>query len=413
MTNEETRFTEPDYGRNTIANIPGTLAALFAIPFSGLPPLSQELWQPLQTGEIRRIVLILVDAFGENLLRLLEVELAGLLGRATVRGDITSIFPSTTVAALSSLWTGAAPAQHGLVGLQMFLAEYATMGQMLSLTTTATWQPNALVEAGLDPTTFLQAPGIGEQFAKAGIPVFAVKNYRLVGTGLSRMHSRGVRKSYGIVGSADMMWQLRTLLEDAPDDRFLTMAYWPAVDTLSHRYGYDHEAVFSEVRAFFTQLQTELIAKLSPRAREGTVLLLTADHGQIGTPLEHHIYLEDHPRLNEHLLMPPGGEPRALYFYARQGRQPEVLAYLRENLGHAVHAMSSAEALAQGLFGPQPHAAVTASRLGDVIAVPKDDYSFLSRNEPPVFRDMLGRHGGLTAAEMRVPWLAFRLDQGG
>jgi predicted AlkP superfamily pyrophosphatase or phosphodiesterase len=49
--------------------------------------------------------------------------------RTAVSHQLTSIFPSTTVAALSSFWTGAAPAQHGMMGLNIFFPQMAAAGR--------------------------------------------------------------------------------------------------------------------------------------------------------------------------------------------------------------------------------------------------------------------------------------------
>jgi hypothetical protein len=141
-------------------------------------------------------------------------------------------------------------------------------------------------------------------------------------------------------------------------------------------------------------------------------LLLFADHGQALTPVSKALYLEDHPRLQEMLLMKPAGEARAPYFYARHGQVPAVVEYLHSELGHALLAWPSAEVLSQGLFGPPPLAPRTHDRIGDVVAVMRDGYAFLNTRAADEQKALRwnGRHGGLTRAEMLVPWLAFRLD---
>jgi hypothetical protein len=70
----------------------------------------------------------------------------------------------------------------------------------------------------------------------------------------------------------------------------------------------------------------------------------------------------------------------------------------------------SEDALKQGLLGPPPHAQETASRVGDIVATMLEGYLLLTNKEQERASRMQGRHGGLTAEEMEVPWLAFRLD---
>lgn len=407
-----TEFVRPDYLAGTIANVPATVAALLDLPFAGLPPIADALWQPLQGG-VERVVLLTLDALGWNLIERTRPWLEPFLSRAAVRGQLTSIFPSTTVAALSSLWTGVGPAQHGLVGLTLFLPQFATGGQMISFAPVLGRFDDALVTAGLDPETFLAAPGMATQLAAGGVATYSFKGREIVNSVLSRMHGRGAEANLGAISFSDMLTQMRDLLEARPRERLFISGYWPTIDTLSHYRGWTGTAVAGELRALVYQIQTELLDQLSAQARRGTVFLLLADHGQIATPPEQKIYIEDHPALANMLLMRPLGEPRVVYLFAKHGRCAEVVAYINTHLGEQMIAWPAADALAAGLLGPAPHAEQAAERIGDVIVALKAGHVLLNtrdqeRRNP--YSSMIARHGGMTRDEMLVPWLGFRLD---
>ncbi len=404
-------FTPPDYAGGSIANVPATLAGLFGVPFAGLPPLRRHLWDPLGT-DVRRVVVILLDALGANLLAAHESLARPWRQQARVQGELTSVFPSTTVAALSSLWTGRAPAQHGLVGLHMLFPEYGAIGQLLDLSPTFGRYPDALVRAGLEPETFLVGPGLAEQLAAGGVVTHDYKGAYIVDSALSRMHGRGAVGQHGVHTFAEMMVRLREHLEGSREQTLLLVAYWPSLDTLSHAYTPFHVAVTAELESLFGQIADLLWEPLSPEARAGTALILMADHGQTATPHEAWIDLADHPHLRDLLLMRPAGEPRAAYLYCRQGQQADVLAYLQENLGAAAIALPAAAALEAGLFGPPPHAPAVPGRLGDVVAIMRANYSLIFPADRAFESRFVSRHGGMTGPEMNVPWLAFRLDDG-
>lgn len=402
-------FLRPDYDGGSIANVPGTVAALLDVPFAGLPPLHDELWRPL--AGVKRVVVLLVDAWGWNLLAQEQESLVGLLGSTAISGSITSVFPSTTVAALSSVWTGTAPAQHGLVGLRLFMPDYAVITQMLHFTPTFGKYPDALIEAGLEPETFLAVPGFAEQLTAVGVPSYAFKGRGIVDSALSKMHDRGITADYGVSSLADMFVRVRQLLEAKAGEKLFINAYWPIIDTLSHIYGWNKEPVAAELRAVIMLLKAELLDRLSLAARRDTAVFLMADHGQAITPKEQRIYLDEHPRLQEMLLMRPAGEPRTVYLYAKHGRQADVLRYINEGLCQAMVAFPAEAALAAGLLGPLPHAAQTAERVGDVIVTMRQGYVLLTPPEREKADKMQGRHGGMTRDEMQVPWLGFRLDE--
>lgn len=403
-----TGLLQPDYFDGTIGNVPATIASVLGVPFNGLNPLSNPLWQPLAGA--KRVVLLIVDAMGWNLIQKEWDNLTGVLERTAVSGQITSIFPSTTVAALSSLWTGLAPAQHGLVGLRLFMPEYATTTQMLKFTPTFGNYPDALIQAGLEPETFLHGSGFAEQLAQSKIPTYSFKGREIVDSALSKMHGRGVAADTGILSFTDLMVQMRMLLEEKQGEPLYACGYWPIIDSMSHIYGWDHEAVAAELQVIFRGIQTEFFQNMSAAAKKDTAFFIVADHGQVHTPRSQEIYLEDHPALKEMLFMRPAGEPRTPYLYAKQGCQQNIVNYINEELHHAMIAVTSEKALQAGLLGPYPHTSTITERTGDVLATMRDGYLLLTEKERESGKILRGRHGGMTTAEMKVPWFGFKLD---
>jgi hypothetical protein len=72
-------------------------------------------------------------------------------------------------------------------------------------------------------------------------------------------------------------------------------------------------------------------------------------------------------------------------------------------------AYTAEEALDAQLFGPPAYAPEAAQRLGDVVVIMRGGHVLLSDDEPDYLKRMVGRHGGLSADEMHVPWLVFEL----
>ncbi len=172
-------FVVPDYQGGTIANVPATVANLLGVTFSGLPALTTpDLIN--QSGRINKVVVLLVDSLGWDIFERSREHLSGFIELATVDIKITSVFPSTTVAALSSLWTGYAPAQHGVVGLRLFLPDEAVLASVLRFSPTFASLPDSLTKAGVEPENFLQVPGFAEQLVAGGIVTYSLKGQALL-----------------------------------------------------------------------------------------------------------------------------------------------------------------------------------------------------------------------------------------
>lgn len=401
-------FVLPRYDGRSIANIPATVANLLDVPFSGAPPLEETLWQPLR-GDVKRVIVILLDAFGWNILQR-EHDTLPLIDQAQVVETITSVFPSTTVNALSCVWTGTTPAQHGLVGLRLFFPEHAVLGQMISFKPVFHNAPDALVKAGTEPEQFLATMGVGTKLTATDVAVHAFKGKEIANSALSKMHGRGITGNHGAVSMADMLWQTCQLVESNLEQKLYAYLYWPTVDTLSHVYGPFGGAVSAEAHTLLHQIKTHLLDTLSPAAREGTVVCITSDHGHTVVPVAQNVYASDHPQLQQMLLMRNAGEPRVPYFYVKQGRVRDVVNYVNDNLADVAVAMTSDEALERGLFGSPPYAPQARDRLGDVVMIMRHGALWLNPKEVEKAHKLIGRHGSLSADEMEAIWLGFRLD---
>ncbi len=398
-------FIQPNYENGSIANVPATIAQWLDIPFAGLPPLANELYQSV-AGDVQHVIVFVVDALGWNILNEIGTTLAAW-NSAEIRAPITSVFPSTTVNALSSIHTGTPPAQHGLVGLQLFFPDFATMGQMIDLAPVFRSYPNALQLAGLDTDNFLATESVGAKFAAQGVQTHLFKNRLIVDTGLSKILGSANATEHGAVSVADMFVQVRALLAKKRSQKLYINCYWDTIDTLSHFYGPLSASVFAEVRTLFFQLQTLLLDQLPHDGK--TIVAVLSDHGQSFRPKSQHIYLRDHPKLHDMLLMRPAGDPTSAYLYAKQGQVENIIDYTNTTLGDKVIALKSADALEMGLLGAPPYACQTLERLGDVIVLTKNGALFGGICEERKLNWFKGAHGSLTSAEMHASWLVWKV----
>jgi hypothetical protein len=406
----------PRYDGYSIANLPPTFAAILGVqlPAPALAPLPADLWHNL-ARDVRRVVFVLIDALGyRRLLRAVQADASSLWKPLIERGrffPLTSVFPSTTVAALSSLWTGLAPAQHGYLGTRLFLREYGVLAEMISLRPAVKGRAGELLDMGLEPDKFLPAPNLAEVLKPAGIAVYDVLPYGLIRSGLTRILHRGVDKVVPIVTASDMWVTLRRILDagQTGNQRIYVYAYHGFSDSISHLYGPTDEPLDAELRAFVYSMQTEFLGRLSPQAKKNTLLVIGADHGQMFTPKYSAIELHKQPVWHD-LVMMPTSEARIAYAHIRAGRIQAFRDGLARDVPGKFITVETREALEAGLWGPEPIHAETRSRLGDVLMLATGDgYLADPTGQMPEF---LGMHGGLTAEEMLVPSLWLRLDEG-
>lgn len=395
----------PDWDRSLV-NLPATILELFGRE-SPHPPLPERLLPDLDLAGAGKVILLVIDALGwEQFLPLMGDKRLIFARLANERGPcpITSVFPATTTAALATLATGLAPAEHGLIGFRLFLREFGLVANMLSLSPEGFKRPDVLLELGLEPRRFFPAKTIYERLAPE-VKSFVLLKLAFRRSGLSRLLYRGAQV-VPIIGSSDLCVQLRKLLEQNREGPLFVSAYWDAIDGIGHIYGPSQEELAAELRQLAFSLEHEFFEKLSPEAARDTLMLITADHGLVEVRKEEMFSITRHPRLRRSLLLPPTGGFRASYLHLRQGELGPIKHYLKRYSDRLI-ALESDEALAAGLFGP-------ACKIRDEWRPRIGDLILLARGRGFIFYpydefQLKGYHDGLTPAEMLVPLLALRL----
>ncbi|MBN2499916.1 MAG: alkaline phosphatase family protein [Anaerolineales bacterium] len=399
----------PHYDGLSILNVPSGVSQLLGAPPLGAPPLDSRVTAPLGDG-VRRVILILMDALALHRLQSwLESERLAAwknLLQDGVLAPITSITPSTTCAAITTYWSGRSAAEHGITGYEMWMKEYGVIANMiLHAPMYLHSEAGALKTAGFDAENYLAFPTMGTHLAAHGVSTYAFQHYSIMNSGLSEMFFRDVNKR-SFSTAADLWISMRQLLEKSPEEKMYCWAYWSNVDSLSHRHGPDDPRPQAEFENFTQAFQDYFLNALSAAAREDTVVILTADHGQLTTRLDPHYELNTHPDLDRRLHLKPTGENRLFYLHVRPGQTEAVREYIEKHWMGQFQVVDAAYALDVGLFGPgQPHPGMQ-DRLGDLIVVPHGD-SYLWWADKP--NPLVGRHGGLHPEEMLVPFLAGRL----
>ena len=403
-------FIVPHYNGLSILNIPSSIGALLDVNGFTNPGLKPELFSSI-TGNPKNIILILMDALAFSRLQEWLGEEPDLIWNSLLEqgllAPLTSITPSTTCAAITSFWTAASAAQHGILGYEMWLKEYGVAANMIEhKPITYRGGVGNLSLAGFDPETFLPVDSITDLYLNAGVEIHAFQHYAIINSGLSRMFMDGARRHP--IGTAPDMWiSIRELLESRQKNRKYIWAYWDHLDSISHFHGPDSERAKSEFLLFSAAFEENFLKRLDPSIRSETLVILTADHGQTTTDNNNQDYnLKNHPKFTDMLHLLPTGENRLAYLYIKPGKTDSVKEYIQSTWRDQFSLIDPIEAVSAGLFGPgQAHPGIY-DRLGDLIVAAKGNaYWWWAAKENP----LIGRHGGLSPEEMLVPFLAASL----
>ncbi|WP_174874220.1 alkaline phosphatase family protein [Vogesella oryzae] len=377
-------LTPPDY-QHSLANLAARLHGT-----TGSPALQHPLLDGLEQAET--IVLLLIDGMGEAQLAALAPD--GWLARQP-RDTLRSVFPSTTTAAITTLLTGAAPSQHGLLSWHIWAPEAGCIATPLPLR--EHWRGNgeALADEALAAALYRQPSAL---IAGARKPYVLQPAY-IADSHYSRHHG-GAAEALPWHGYDALFSQLAALAQ-RPGRKFV-YAYIPDLDSLMHHKGTRH-ARAQQLLQRLDKHCAALAGQLPASAR----LLITADHGQLDIPPEKLLFINDYPELAAMLARPLSGEPRVAFCQVRPECHTAFPAAVAATLGHALWILKAEDVLAADWFGPGPYHPQLAARLGDFVLLMKDDWGLLQMVDDKERPKLIGNHGGMSAAEMLVPLIVY------
>jgi hypothetical protein len=349
------------------------------VPALLAPPGSRPTWVPGPARRAAQVVLLVLDGLGWQQLQDRR-ELAPVMSRMA-GGPITSVVPTTTATALTSISLGVSPAAHGVVGYRVRVEGPGGPEVMNVLR----WRtPSGDARPFVPPLTF--QPSVA--FAGRGVPV--VTRTEFLATGFTAAHLAGTRQVGWMLPSSLVVEVGRLITAGEP----FVYAYYDGIDKVAHGHGfgehYDAEVAFAD----------RLVGDLAARLPAGAALVVTADHGQVqvgptvralGTDI-----------LADTVLV--SGEGRFRWLHARPGRANVVADVARDRYGDEAWVWTADQLEEGGFFGGTLSPAAR-DRLGDVAIVPWAPVAYLDPHDPGD-ANLVCRHGSLTDAEMLVPLLA-------
>jgi predicted AlkP superfamily pyrophosphatase or phosphodiesterase len=368
----------PDFGGACLTGVvPGLLGHLYR--GESLSP-----WMPTPVAQAEQIVLLIVDGLGSE--QLAERSGPAPVLTSGVGGPITSVAPSTTACALTSLATGRPPADHGIVGYRVAHGDGdRRRGEVMNI---LQWTVNGVDARMQEPAHDYQpCPA----FPGSPDPVPVVTRHDFGPTGFTAAYL-GDAELHRWHTPAGLVTGVRKLLGQG---RRFVWAYYEGIDKVAHARGLG-EYYDDELRAT-DRLVGDLLGALSP----GAALVVTADHGQVDVGGSVEVLGEE--LMHDVTIM--SGEGRFRWLHVRPGTVDAVAKLACEIYADTAWVRTRTQMIEEGWFGGIPSPRVEA-RLGDVALIPFTPTAFLDPADTGELR-LMARHGSLTPAEMLVPLLSW------
>ncbi|WP_435349033.1 alkaline phosphatase family protein [Haloarchaeobius sp. HRN-SO-5] len=389
----------PDYDGYCFANVPGSVASLLGAEAGRSLP--GDVFDGVDVDGVETVLVVLVDGFGWAQWRREREhhEFLSRLSDAALVTPVTSTYPSETASAITTFHTGALPAEHGVVGWNVYEPTTDEAFEVLPF----------LTKDGREPTGFVRdevwnAESIYPTLAEQGVESHHVVPFPRTYDGATLHRYDGLDEVPETVGDA----------LEAADGRSYCFCYLPHVDHEGHRTGTRSRAYRETVAEVF-EVVAEAVDGLDDATAEETLLLVTADHGHVDTDPDLNVDLDADEELVAALARDGHGDPirfagspRNVHLHLQDGTVESTARRLSETLDARVFTQS--EALELELFGDVDASETFRRRLGDLVLTHRELGTWWGMHEPEELR-LVGMHGGLHPEEMLTAVAAVRLSE--
>ncbi len=190
-------------------------------------------------------------------------------------GWLSSVFPSTTAAAIASMLTGSTPARHGLVGTIVYLPEVATTVNLLTVKAMRAKIKIPMYEVGMNPSTWLWQRPLYEKLS-SDIAFYHLIMSHLVNSGYSKIIYPDNDKNIGYWLPHDGIERMRMILEEfgsLTHQKHLFIYYNNYIDSASHHFTRD-SAFHSILMEAIKDSWLKTLPRFSRKTLENTMLIL-------------------------------------------------------------------------------------------------------------------------------------------
>ena len=408
-------FVKPLYDSYCFSNLPTTIAWLLS--GQGQPTLPRDVFGDLPT-RCEHVIFLFVDGFGWRFFERYAEQYPILKTIASngVVSKLTSQFPSTTAAHVTSIHTGLNVGQSGVYEWYYYepLVDDIIMPLRFSFGRDRL-TPETLKQTGVPPAAFFPQQTFYQTLQVQGITSHVFQPQAYAQSIYSQVVFRGaaIHPYTSIQAAFASLVELIAAPTISPTYAFL---YFDRIDSRGHFSGPDSAAFDDAVKEFFTALNEAFYQQVRGKAGK-TLVLLSADHGHVNVDPQTTFYLNLHmPELTRLFKtnargtpIVPAGSPRDMFLYFREEHLAEGLTMLQQRLAGKAEVHPVQDLLAQGFFGPQAPSPELLSRLGNVVILPYTGETVWWLEAGSYDMTFFGHHGGLTPHEMEIPLLVLPL----
>jgi predicted AlkP superfamily pyrophosphatase or phosphodiesterase len=407
-------FCKPLYNSYCFSRIPGTIWHLFG----NRDHLSLPLDVLIDPSKIYDdVVFFLLDGFGWNTFEQ-YFDTHSFLQRFSkgtgLASQITSQFPSTTAAHVTSLNTGLPVGQTGIYEWFYYEPKVDEVIAPLLFSYAGDREEGTLDKTLFPPSEIFPFKTIYQDLAKEGVQSHLIMPQNIASSTYSQALSTGAEIIPYEFFSDGIDKLIQMLKIDSDSHRYFYL-YFGDIDSAGHRHGLQSQAYQMAVEYCFKVLE-EIFMAHCPNKRK-TACFLAADHGMTAVDPKTTLYLnvffpeilESIKRNQKGNLIVPAGSCRDFFLHIKHEELFSIEQTLKNHLKGKAEIRLVEELVKDQYFGECSNRLL--ERVGNLVILPFANEAVWWLEKYRFEQHFYGAHGGLTPEEMKSIFLFLDLNE--
>jgi predicted AlkP superfamily pyrophosphatase or phosphodiesterase len=380
--------------------------------FAGIPNRIKE---AVASQKYDAVVMLFVDAFGWRFHE--RFQDAAFIKRIAKHGKIeklTSQFPSTTAAHVTTMHTGLPVGESGVHEWYYYEPHVDQIIAPLLFSHAGVKDRDTLKKIKVKPENLYPKSILYPELKKMGVDSFVFGLNEHTPSTYSGVTMQDV-KQRPFKTLSEALVNVGLLLEKQKNPAYIHL-YFSKIDTVAHEYGPTAPQTEAEIETFLLMMEHyfERVFKGSKRV----LFLMTADHGMCEVSPQKTVYLNVDQNFKgferfikknrKGDLLIPAGSARDMFLYVKDDLLDEARSFLAARLEGRADVVKTETLIDEGYFGEKiskhfrervANLVVLSYRYEAVWWFEKEKYE----------QKYFGHHGGLTPQEMEIPLYSYEL----
>ena len=398
-------FRHPLYEGYAFSRLPQTMSHLLTGEGGNILP--QEAFGG-DAGPYDIVILLFIDGFGWKFFEEASSKfpfLQRIISEGTASA-ISSQFPSTTAAHVTSINTGLEVGQTGIYEWFYYEPLVGRVIAPLPFSFAGDHVQNGLCKTSLTPDALLPFETLYEQLARVGVKSFVLQHEAIAHSPYSKRMCRGAE----VIPYRPFSEGLKKMVEicqapsSSPTYFFL---YFGDIDAMGHRHGLESVEFQEAISRCWSDLEEHFCNKIQPGGKK-IALCLTADHGMVPVNPEKTLYLNRLiPNITEFFPLDirgkpivPAGSCRDFFLHVKEEKRAELEDLVRNKLKGIAEVCRVEDLMREGYFGKEAPSKRFKERVGDLVILPYVGESVWWYEKHHFEQHFFAAHGGLSKEEM-------------